>query len=69
MLKRIAVQSLDDLKDVGNEVEMMKLVRNSPHIVNLIDAAAYKLPQGGHEVFILMEYCAGRCSTSTYAAR
>ncbi|TIA68394.1 hypothetical protein E3P91_04092 [Wallemia ichthyophaga] len=59
VLKRVAVASLASLQEVGNEVEMMKLVRNSPHIVNLIDAAAYKLPQGGHEVFILMELCPG----------
>ncbi|TIC68979.1 kinase-like protein [Wallemia mellicola] len=59
VLKRIAVDNLDDLKLVGNEVEIMKLLSNSSNIVNLIDAAAYKLPQGGHEVFILMEYCSG----------
>lgn len=36
-----------------------KLLRGHPNIVHLHDADAFHLPDGTHEVLILMEFCAG----------
>ncbi|TFK41880.1 kinase-like domain-containing protein, partial [Crucibulum laeve] len=47
------------LTDVKKEVDIMRLLKGHPNIVHLIDAAWHKMPNGMHEVFILMEYCPG----------
>ncbi|KAK4047543.1 Ark- serine/threonine protein kinase [Microbotryomycetes sp. JL201] len=56
VLKRIAVP---DTKGVE-----LKLLRNHPKIVNLIEASVSEMPGGvngskGYEIFILMEWCGG----------
>ncbi|KAG8931863.1 hypothetical protein FRC01_000695 [Tulasnella sp. 417] len=59
VLKRIAVSDEIMLKEVQKEVDVMKVLRGHPNIVNLIDSASFPHSNGTHEVFILMEYCAG----------
>ncbi|KAM0788072.1 hypothetical protein ACM66B_001243 [Microbotryomycetes sp. NB124-2] len=64
VLKRIAVPDTKGVELVGKEVEVMKLLRNHPKIVNLIEASVSEMPGGvngskGYEIFILMEWCAG----------
>lgn len=59
VLKRIAVSDDIMLKEVQKEVDVMKVLRGHPNIVNLIDSASFPHSNGTHEVFILMEYCAG----------
>ncbi|KAG9027687.1 hypothetical protein FRB95_007458 [Tulasnella sp. JGI-2019a] len=59
VLKRMAVSDDVMLQEVKKEVDVMKVLRGHPNIVNLIDAASFAQPNGSHEVFILMEYCAG----------
>ncbi|ORY57112.1 hypothetical protein BCR35DRAFT_296112 [Leucosporidium creatinivorum] len=64
VLKRIAVPDKKGVEEVGKEVEVMKLVRNHPRIVNMIEASVSELPGGvngskGYEIYILMEWCAG----------
>ncbi|KAK4047595.1 Ark- serine/threonine protein kinase [Microbotryomycetes sp. JL221] len=64
VLKRIAVPDTKGVELVGKEVEVMKVLRNHPKIVNLIEASVSELPGGvngskGYEIFILMEWCAG----------
>ncbi|KAG8883633.1 hypothetical protein FRB98_002883 [Tulasnella sp. 332] len=59
VLKRMAVSDDIMLQEVKKEVDVMKVLRGHPNIVNLIDAASFAQPNGTHEVFILMEYCAG----------
>ncbi|KAH8920733.1 kinase-like protein [Atractiella rhizophila] len=60
VLKRVAVPDKESLKVVRKEVDVMKVLRNHPKIVNFIEATASNLPHSnGYEVFILMEFCAG----------
>lgn len=59
VLKRIAVASEEMLTEVNKEVEIMRCLKGHPNIVHLIDAASHKMPSGGYEVFILMEFCPG----------
>ncbi|KAG5647686.1 hypothetical protein DXG03_008409 [Asterophora parasitica] len=47
------------LSEVKKEVDVMRLLKGHPNIVHLIDAAWHKMPNGMHEVFILMEFCPG----------
>ncbi|KAF8588909.1 hypothetical protein K439DRAFT_1531058 [Ramaria rubella] len=59
VLKRIAVSDEAMLNDVKKEVDIMRLLRGHPNIVNFIDASWHALPNGLYEVFILMELCSG----------
>ncbi|CDZ96252.1 serine threonine protein [Phaffia rhodozyma] len=59
VLKRVAVREKSLLEEVRKEVEVMKLLRGHPNIVNLLDADAFHLADGSHEVLILMEFCSG----------
>ncbi|SCV74186.1 BQ2448_6618 [Microbotryum intermedium] len=64
VLKRMAVPDTKGVQEVGKEVEVMKLVRNHPKIVNMIEASVAELPGGtngskGYEIYILMEWCEG----------
>ncbi|KAI0032159.1 hypothetical protein K488DRAFT_50509 [Vararia minispora EC-137] len=59
VLKRIAVPNEGMLSEVKKEVDIMRILRGHPNIVQLIDAAWHRLPNGLYEVFILMEFCAG----------
>ncbi|KDE07373.1 NAK protein kinase [Microbotryum lychnidis-dioicae p1A1 Lamole] len=64
VLKRMAVPDTKGVHEVGKEVQVMKLVRNHPKIVNIIEASVADLPGGtngskGYEIYILMEWCAG----------
>src|SRR5258707_1316815 len=38
------------------------ILKGHPNIVHLIDAAWHRMPTGMYEVFILMEFCSGKCS-------
>lgn len=38
---------------------IQRLLRGHPNIVYLIDTSVSKIPTGGYEVFILMEFCPG----------
>ena len=42
----------------NRELQIMRIVRH-PNIVQLIDAAWHRLPNGVYEIFILMEFCSG----------
>ncbi|VDB84210.1 unnamed protein product [Peniophora sp. CBMAI 1063] len=59
VLKRIAVPNEGMLAEVKKEVDIMRILRGHPNIVNLIDAAWHRLPNGVYEIFILMEFCSG----------
>ncbi|KAF8522851.1 hypothetical protein JB92DRAFT_1670305 [Gautieria morchelliformis] len=59
VLKRIAVADEAMLVEVKKEVDIMRLLRGHPNIVNFIDASWHTLPNGTYEVFILMEFCNG----------
>ena len=61
VLKRVAVPDKAHLAAMRTEVETMKRLRGHRHIVTYLDSHASGLlgPQGGYEVFLLMEYCAG----------
>ncbi|CCA67746.1 related to serine/threonine kinase ARK1 [Serendipita indica DSM 11827] len=59
VLKRMLVADHVMLQDVKKEVDIMRILRGHPNIVNLIDSAWNQLPDGRFEVFILMEFCAG----------
>lgn len=37
-----------------------RILKGHPNIVHLIDAAWHRMPNGMYEVFILMEFCAGK---------
>ncbi|CDZ96921.1 ap2-associated kinase [Phaffia rhodozyma] len=57
ILKRVIVPEKHMLDEIRREVEVMKLLRDHPNIVSLVDADAFHLPDGNHEVLILMESC------------
>ncbi|KZO96374.1 serine/threonine-protein kinase ppk30 [Calocera viscosa TUFC12733] len=59
VLKRIACASDDILREVGMEVQVMKLLRGHPNIVHLHSATSEPHPDGSSVVYILMEFCAG----------
>ncbi|PVF97695.1 hypothetical protein CPB86DRAFT_785488 [Serendipita vermifera] len=59
VLKRMLVADPAMLKEVNKEVDVMRVLRGHANIVNLIDSTINRLPDGRHEVFILMEFCAG----------
>ncbi|KAG8936358.1 hypothetical protein FRC02_002951 [Tulasnella sp. 418] len=59
VLKRIAVSDNVMLGEVQKEVDVMRLLRGHSNIVHLIDSATFALPDGRHEVYILMEFCQG----------
>ncbi|OCF36453.1 NAK protein kinase [Kwoniella heveanensis BCC8398] len=58
-LKRIAFQDDAVWVDVKKEIEVMKSLPPNPHLIQYLGSTHSKLPSGGHEVFILMEFCAG----------
>ncbi|KAL1406863.1 Ark- serine/threonine protein kinase [Vanrija albida] len=58
-LKRIAFKDEAVWADVSKEIEVMKSLPPSPHLVQFLDSAHNRLPNGTHEVFILMEFCSG----------
>lgn len=39
---------------------MQRILRGHPNIVNLVDSAWNRLPDGRYEGYILMEYCSGQ---------
>ncbi|CEL60146.1 hypothetical protein RSOLAG1IB_09395 [Rhizoctonia solani AG-1 IB] len=59
VLKRMAVADVATLSEVKKEVDIMRLLRGHPNIVHLLDSASRPLPNGQHEVYILMEFCQG----------
>ncbi|QRW22353.1 Serine/threonine-protein kinase [Rhizoctonia solani] len=59
VLKRMAVADVATLAEVKKEVDIMRLLRGHPNIVHLLDSASRPLPNGQHEVYILMEFCQG----------
>ena len=59
VLKRVAVPDKETLANMRTEVETMKRLKGHKHIVTYIDSHASQLKEGGYEVFLLMEYCAG----------
>jgi AP2-associated kinase len=36
-----------------------KALPQSPYLITYLDSSHHRLPNGTHEVFILMEYCSG----------
>lgn len=67
-LKRLAFQdeqAPDMMKDVEKEIEVMKALRGNPWIVEYLGSEVRRTPGtagrgSGWEVFILMEFCAGK---------
>ncbi|GAA5932321.1 uncharacterized protein JCM15063_001190 [Sporobolomyces koalae] len=64
VLKRMAVPDKRGVQQVGQEVTIMRQLRNHPKIVNMIEASVNDLPGGtdgskGYEIYILMEWCQG----------
>ncbi|KAF8323689.1 kinase-like protein [Clavulina sp. PMI_390] len=59
VLKRMAVPDESMLREVKVEVDVMKVLRGHPNVVNFIEASSQPLGGGAHEVFILMEFCPG----------
>ncbi|EJU02623.1 kinase-like protein, partial [Dacryopinax primogenitus] len=59
VLKRIACASDEHLREVGMEVQVMKLLRGHPNIVQLHSATSEPQADGSSVVLILMEFCAG----------
>lgn len=59
VLKRVAVPDKENLASMRTEVETMKKLKGHHKIVTYIDSHASQLPQGGYEVFLLMEFCSG----------
>ncbi|WWD01252.1 hypothetical protein V866_008194 [Kwoniella sp. B9012] len=58
-LKRIAFEDDAVWVDVKKEIEVMKSLPPNPHLIQYLGSAHSRLPTGGHEVFILMEFCSG----------
>ncbi|WVF72036.1 hypothetical protein IAT40_006848 [Kwoniella sp. CBS 6097] len=58
-LKRIAFEDDAVWVDVKKEIEVMKSLPPNPHLIQYLGSTHSRLPSGGHEVFILMEFCAG----------
>ncbi|WVQ98884.1 hypothetical protein IAU59_006015 [Kwoniella sp. CBS 9459] len=58
-LKRIAFEDDAVWVDVKKEIEVMKSLPPNPHLVQYLGSTHSRSPSGGHEVFILMEFCAG----------
>ncbi|WWC69349.1 uncharacterized protein I206_103287 [Kwoniella pini CBS 10737] len=58
-LKRIAFEDDTVWIDVKKEIEVMKSLPPNPHLIQYLGSAHSRLPTGGHEVFILMEFCSG----------
>ncbi|ODN98516.1 NAK protein kinase [Cryptococcus wingfieldii CBS 7118] len=58
-LKRIAFQDDHVWVDVKKEIEVMKSLPPNPHLVQYLGHSHARLQTGGHEVFILMEFCSG----------
>ncbi|WVQ78365.1 hypothetical protein IAT38_000450 [Cryptococcus sp. DSM 104549] len=58
-LKRIAFEDDAVWVDVKKEIEVMKSLPPNPHLTQYLGSAHSRLPSGGHEVFILMEFCSG----------
>ncbi|WRT67254.1 uncharacterized protein IL334_004221 [Kwoniella shivajii] len=58
-LKRIAFEDDNVWIDVKKEIEVMKSLPPNPHLIQYLGSTHSRLPTGGHEVFILMEYCSG----------
>ncbi|KAG0702737.1 hypothetical protein DFH29DRAFT_999123 [Suillus ampliporus] len=61
VLKRIGVPNEAMLAEVKKEVDIMRILKGHPNVVHLIDAAWHKMANGMYEVFILMEFCPGKC--------
>ena len=73
-LKRIAFQDEAVWADVKKEIAVMvsifrpstaadlqKALPSNPHLTQYLGSAHSKLPGGGYEVYILMEFCSGEC--------
>jgi AP2-associated kinase len=58
-LKRIAFEDESVWRDVSREIEVMKALPPSPHLIQYLDSSHHRLPNGTYEVFILMEFCSG----------
>ena len=70
-LKRIAFEDENVWKEVNKEIEVMvsnlispklnrqKTLPTSPYLTTYLASSHSRLPKGGYEVFILMEFCAG----------
>nr|XP_018263731.1 NAK protein kinase [Kwoniella dejecticola CBS 10117]OBR85889.1 NAK protein kinase [Kwoniella dejecticola CBS 10117] len=58
-LKRIAFEDDAVWIDVKKEIEVMKSLPPNPHLIQYLGSAHSRLPSGGHEVFVLMEFCSG----------
>ncbi|EDO16675.1 hypothetical protein Kpol_1052p22 [Vanderwaltozyma polyspora DSM 70294] len=58
-LKRVLVQDENGLNEMRNEVEVMKLLKGAPNIVQYFDSNASRRKDGtnGFEVLLLMELC------------
>ncbi|KAK4702101.1 hypothetical protein P7C70_g4121, partial [Phenoliferia sp. Uapishka_3] len=64
VLKRMAVPDKAGVEEVGKEVEVMRLLKNHPKIVNFIEASVSEMSGAGgtmkgYEIYILMEWCPG----------
>ncbi|GMK58710.1 hypothetical protein CspeluHIS016_0601520 [Cutaneotrichosporon spelunceum] len=58
-LKRIAFEDESVWRDVSREIEVMRALPPSPHLIQYLDSSHHRLPNGTYEVFILMEFCSG----------
>ncbi|KAE8541110.1 hypothetical protein D1P53_002464 [Cryptococcus gattii VGV] len=58
-LKRIAFQDDSVWVDVKKEIEVMKSLPPNSHLVQYLGSSHTRSSAGQHEVFILMEFCAG----------
>ncbi|KAK8869726.1 hypothetical protein IAR55_000294 [Kwoniella newhampshirensis] len=58
-LKRIAFEDDNVWVDVKKEIEVMKSLPPNRHLVQYLGSAHSRLPNGTHEVFILMEFVSG----------
>lgn len=60
VLKRMLAPDTRTVAQIGKEVEVMKLLKDHPRIVNFIEASCTELSnERGYEIYILMEWCAG----------
>ncbi|KAL7424048.1 Ark- serine/threonine protein kinase [Cryptotrichosporon argae] len=58
-LKRIAFEDDSVWAEVSKEIDVMKALPPSQHLIQYLDSTHSRAANGKHEVFILMEFCAG----------
>ncbi|KAG8986867.1 hypothetical protein FRB94_002393 [Tulasnella sp. JGI-2019a] len=61
VLKHMHISDSVMLEEVQNEINVMRILRSHPNIVNLTDSAIIPRRDGSHEVFIMMAYADGGC--------